>query len=119
MKANPDWVKELQIMVSTKVKAEIQVRFAAALALMFLHTESRSLPPSCLQVYLGCLVIFESCNAVAVAGAVVLRLPVPQPGESSSLLAQYLCSVDRRDHGHLLSDMVPKIEADIHRCTCR
>ena len=25
MKANPEWVKELQIMVSTKVKAEIQV----------------------------------------------------------------------------------------------
>jgi hypothetical protein len=26
VKANPDWVKELQIMVTTKVKAEIQVR---------------------------------------------------------------------------------------------
>jgi hypothetical protein len=25
VKANPEWVKELQIMVSTKVKAEIQV----------------------------------------------------------------------------------------------
>ena len=26
VKANPDWVKELQIMVTTKVKAEIQAR---------------------------------------------------------------------------------------------
>lgn len=28
VKANPDWVKELQIMVTTKVKAEIQARDA-------------------------------------------------------------------------------------------
>lgn len=30
VKANPEWVKELQIMVNTKVKAEIQARLRAA-----------------------------------------------------------------------------------------
>jgi hypothetical protein len=79
VKANPDWVKELQIMVTTKVKAEIQARrHCCACTRHWWWTEVSgndvyvALPPQSSRR-------LTTASAIA-TGSIVIWFPIPQSG---------------------------------------